>query len=320
MWRYILKRLVMLIPVMLGTILVVYFIMDLSDVDPARVILGDAATEETVAQLHDELGLDDPFLVRYGRYVWDLLHGDMGRSYTYRTPVSDQIKQRLPNTILLAGTGILLSVIVGIPIGVLAAKKQYSFFDNVTMVLCLFGAASPAFWIGLVLVMVFSLHLGIFPASSMGRGFFGVLQSLVLPAITLSLHSTAMAARTTRSSMLETIRQDYVDTARAKGLSETTITIRLMLRNALIPVITAVGLNFGVLLGGSVLTETVFSWPGIGRYVIESIKLKDIPSVLGCVVTLSVMFTCVNLMVDLLYAFVDPRIKAQYKQGRGRGK
>ncbi len=320
MWRYVLKRLAMLIPVMLGTILVVYFIMDLSDVDPARVILGEAATEETVAQLHEELGLDDPFLVRYGRYIWDLLHGDMGQSYTYHTAVSSQIMQRLPNTFLLAGTGILLSVFIGIPIGVLAAKKQYSLFDNVSMVLCLFGAAAPAFWIGLVLVLVFSQHLGIFPASGMGRGFLGVLRSLILPAITLSLHSTAMAARTTRSSMLETIRQDYVDTARAKGLSESTITVRHMLRNALIPVITAVGLNFGVLLGGSVLTETVFAWPGIGRYVVEAIKLKDIPSVLGCVVTLSVMFTIVNLMVDLLYAFVDPRIKAQYKQGRGRGK
>lgn len=314
MWKYVLKRLLLLIPVMLGTILVVFFIMDQSDVDPAKVMLGDAATEETIAQLHEELGLDDPFLVRYARYVLNLIKGDMGTSYNYHTPVANQIAARLPNTILLAGTAVLLTIIVGIPIGVLAAKKQYSFFDNISMVFCLFGAASPAFWIGLILVLVFSLELPILPASGMGKGFINCLLSLILPAITLSLHGTATAARTTRSSMLDTIRQDYIDTARAKGTSEEVITRKHMLRNALIPVITAVGLNFGVLLGGSVLTETVFAWPGIGRYVIESIKTQDIPSVLGCVVTLSVMFTIVNVLVDILYAFVDPRIKAQYKR------
>ena len=315
MWKYILKRLLLLIPVMLGTILVVFFIMDQSNVDPAKVMLGDAATEETIAQLHMELGLDDPFFVRYARYVLDLLHGDLGTSYSYHTPVASQIAARLPNTILLAGTAVLITIVVGIPIGVLAARKQYSLFDNVSMVLCLFGAASPAFWCGLILVLVFSLKLHLLPASGMGKGFWGCLKSLILPAITLAMSGTATAARTTRSSMLDTIRQDYIDTARAKGTSEKVITRKHMLRNALIPVITAIGLNFGVLLGGSVLTETVFAWPGIGRYVIESIKSQDIPSVLGCVVTLSIMFTIVNVLVDILYAFVDPRIKAQYKRG-----
>lgn len=224
MWKYVLKRLLLLIPVMLGTILVVFFIMDQSDVDPAKVMLGDAATEETIAQLHEELGLDDPFLVRYARYVLNLIKGDMGTSYNYHTPVANQIAARLPNTILLAGTAVLLTIIVGIPIGVLAAKKQYSFFDNISMVFCLFGAASPAFWIGLILVLVFSLELPILPASGMGKGFINCLLSLILPAITLSLHGTATAARTTRSSMLDTIRQDYIDTARAKGTSEKVIT------------------------------------------------------------------------------------------------
>lgn len=315
MWKYIVKRLLLLIPVMLGTILVVFFIMDQSNVDPAKVMLGDAATEETIAQLHMELGLDDPFFVRYARYVVDLLHGDLGTSYSYHTPVASQIAARLPNTILLAGTAVLITIVVGIPIGVLAARKQYSVFDNVSTVLCLFGAASPAFWFGLILVLVFSLKLHILPASGMGKGFFNCLKSLILPAITIGASGTATVTRTTRSSMLDTIRQDYIDTARAKGTSEKVITRKHMLRNALIPVITAVGLNFGVLLGGSVLTETVFAWPGIGRYVIESIKTQDIPSVLGCVVTLSVMFTVVNVLVDILYAFVDPRIKAQYKRG-----
>ncbi len=316
MWKYIVKRILMLIPVMLGTILIVFFIMDRSEVDPAKVILGDAATEETVAELREELGLNDPFFVRYGRYVLDLVQGDMGESYTYRTPVSDQILARLPNTLLLASTAVLLSVVIGIPLGVVAAKKQYSAFDNISMVVCLFGSAAPTFWLGLVLVLLFSQMIPIFPASSMGRGFWGVLRSLVLPSFTIAISSIATVARTTRASMLEVIRQDYVDTARAKGTPESKITSRHMLRNALIPVITSVGLNFGVLLGGSVLTETVFAWPGIGRYVIEAIKTQDIPSVLGCVVALSIMFTVVNLLVDILYAFADPRIKAQYKQGR----
>ena len=316
MWKYIVKRILMLIPVMLATIFVVYFIMDQSDVDPAKVMLGEGATEESIQELHDELGLDDPFVVRYVRYVGKLLKGHMGESYTYKTDVSAQIMERLPNTVLLASCGVLFSVIVGIPIGIIAARKQYSIFDNVSMVFSLIGASAPAFWIGLLLVLIFSLNLKIFPASGMGKGFANVVRSLVLPAITIGMSGAATTARITRSSMLETIRQDYIDTARAKGTSEITITFRHMLKNALIPVITAVGLNFGVLLGGSVLTETVFAWPGIGRFVIESIKTQDIPSVLGCVVTLSVMFTIVNLLVDILYAFVDPRIKGQYKTAK----
>lgn len=316
MWKYIVKRIIMLIPVMLATIFVVYFIMDQSDVDPAKVMLGESATEETVAELRGELGLDDPFLIRYVRYVGDLVRGDMGVSYTYKTSVSDQIKDRLPNTFLLASCGVLFSIIIGIPIGIVAARKQYSIFDNISMVFSLIGASAPAFWIGLLLVLVFSLQFRIFPASGMGKGFWGAAKSLVLPAVTIGMSGAAAAARTTRSSMLETIRQDYIDTARAKGTGEFVITFRHMLKNALIPVITTVGLHFGVLLGGSVLTETVFAWPGIGRFVIESIKTQDIPSVLGCVVTLAIMFTIVNLLVDILYAYVDPRIKSQYKSSR----
>lgn len=317
MWKYILKRILMLIPVMMGTILVVFFIMNQSNVDPAKIMLGDAATVENVAKLHKELGLDDPFFVRYFHYLVNLLHGDLGMSYTYKSSVAGQIASRLPNTAVLAGSGVLLTVLIGIPLGVFSARHQYSLFDNISTVFSLFGAAAPAFWVGLVLVMVFSQHLRIFPASGMGRGFLPLLRSLVLPAITLSLSGIATVARTTRSSMLETIRADYIDTARAKGTDEHTITIRHMLRNALIPVTTVVGLNFGVLLGGSVLTETVFAWPGIGRYVIESIKTQDIPSVLGCVVVLSILFTIVNLFVDILYAFIDPRIKAQYSRSGG---
>ncbi|MEG0963368.1 MAG: ABC transporter permease, partial [Lachnospiraceae bacterium] len=251
--------------------------------------------------------------------VGGLLKGDFGNSYKDNSPVVTQIMKRLPNTALLAFSGALFAVVFGVVVGIISAKKQYSIFDNVFMVVTLLGAAAPAFWCGLILVLVFSLNLGWFPSSGMGSGFFGVLRSLILPAITIGLHGAATTARTTRSTMLEIVRQDYIDTARAKGLKESTITRKHMLKNAWIPIITVVGLNFGVLLGGSVLTETVFSWPGVGRYVVEAIKTQDIPCVLGCVVTLAILFTVVNLLVDILYAFVDPRIKAQYK-GKGGGK
>lgn len=319
MSRYILKRSLMMILVILGVILVVYAIMDMSPIDPAKVILGDSATEETVAQLRQEMGLNDPFIVRYLRYVLNLLKGDMGISYRNKVSVAAQIGDRLPNTILLATCGVFFSLI-GIPIGVATAKRQYSTFDNVTMVVTLFAAAAPAFWYGLILVMIFSLNLRWFPSAGMDKGFLDLVRSLILPAITIGIHGAANNARTTRSSMLEVMRQDYVDTARAKGLEDKIITSRHMLRNALIPVVTVVGLNFGVLLGGSVLTETVFSWPGVGRFVVESIKTQDIPSVLGCVVTLAIMFSIVNLLVDILYAFIDPRIKAQYKGRMGVAK
>lgn len=317
MAKYILKRLVLLIPVILGTVLIVFFIMSQSDVDPAVIILGDGANEETITELRKEMGLDDPFFVRYARYVAGLTKGDMGESYTYRTPVAKEIAMRLPNTFLLAFSGVFLQIVIGIPIGVIAAKRQYGIFDNVSMVASLFFAAAPVFWMGLLFVLVFSVNLRLLPASGMGTGFFGVIKTLILPSFALGLGGVASTVRVTRASMLEVIRQDYIDTARAKGSTELVITTKHMLKNALIPVVTSIGLHFGVLLGGSVLTETIFAWPGIGRYVIEAIKAQDVPSVLGCVVSLSIMFTIINLLVDILYAYIDPRIKAQYKSARG---
>lgn len=317
MYKYILKRLLMLIPVLLGTVFIVFFIMDLAPADPAKIILGESATEENVQELREEMGLDRPFIVRYCAYVGGIIKGDFGVSYKNNQPVSAEIIKRLPNTAILAFSGALFAVVFGIVVGIISAKHQYSIFDNVFMIITLIGAAAPAFWCGLILVLVFSLKLGWFPSSGMGSGLVGLTKSLILPAVTIGLHGAATTARTTRSTMLEIIRQDYIDTARSKGLKESVITRKHMLRNAWIPIITVVGLNFGVLLGGSVLTETVFSWPGVGRYVVESIKTQDIPSVLGCVVTLAVLFTFVNLLVDILYAFVDPRIKAQYKGKAG---
>ena len=316
MLRYILKRFLLVIPVLLGATLLVYTIMEFTPGDPARLILGDEASDEEVMELREEMGLNDPFAVRYVRFVADMLHGDLGISYRNNLEVSEQILQRLKNTMILAGAAVFIAVVIGIPVGIISAIKQYTIFDNLVMMVTLFLAASPVFWMGLMLVIIFALNLGIFPAAGMKSGFPDLLISLVLPAFTLSSNTMATIARTTRSSMLEVVRQDYIDTARSKGLKESTITVRHMLKNALIPIVTMIGLSFGGLLGGSVVTESIFAWPGVGRFVVESINFKDTPSVLASVVMLSVFSTFVNLFVDLLDAFVDARIKSQYQVKR----
>ena len=301
MHKYVLKRLLMLVPVIIGVTFVVFFILNLAPGDPAAIILGDQATAEALAMKREELGLNDPIFVRYFHYMRDLLHGSLGVSYKNSIPVWDQVIMRLPNTAILATAGILVALLIGIPIGIISAKKQYSLLDNVSMVFALIGVSMPRGWL---------------PSQGMASGFGPMLKSLILPALTLGFNSAAMVARMTRSSMLEVIRQDYISTARAKGDDERTITFQHMLKNALIPIITAVGLQFGNLLGGAMLAETIFSWPGLGRLMVESIKSKDIPMVLGCVIFLATMFTLVNLLVDIIYAFVDPRIKSLYKKGR----
>ena len=316
MHKYILKRLLMLIPVILGVTFIVFFILNLSPGDPAAMILGEQATAEALEMKREELGLNDPLLVRYFNYMKDLLRVDMGVSYRNSISVWDQVIDRFPNTVVLAIAGILVALLIGIPLGILSAKKQNTVIDNISMVLSLIGVSMPNFWFGLLVVMLFALKLGWLPSQGMGEGFVPLLQSLVLPALTLGTGSAGTIARMTRSSMLEVIRQDYISTARSKGVDERTVTYQHMLRNALIPIITAVGLQFGTLLGGAMLTETVFSWPGLGRLMVENIKSKDIPMVLGCVVFLATMFTIVNLVVDIIYAFVDPRIKSLYKKGR----
>ena len=305
----------MLIPVLLGVTFIVFFILNLSPGDPAAMILGDQASAEALEMKREELGLNDPLLLRYGRYIWDMVHGDLGVSYKNNISVWDQVMERFPNTAILAAAGILVALLIGIPTGIISAKKQYSAIDNCSMVLALIGVAMPNFWFGLLMVIIFALNLGWLPSQGMGEGGIELLKSLVLPALTLGTGSAAMITRMTRSSMLEVIRQDYISTARSKGVSERNITYRHMLRNAMIPIVTAVGLQFGTLLGGAMLTETVFSWPGLGRLMVDSIKSKDIPMVLGSVIFLAIMFTVVNLIVDLIYAFIDPRIKSQYKKG-----
>ena len=246
--------------------------------------------------------------MQYLRFVKNAIVGDFGRSYTTGREVFEEIFARFPNTVVLAVLGVIISIVIGIPVGIISATKQYSLTDSFSMVLALLGVSMPVFWLGLMLILLFSVKLGIFPS-----GGFDGFRSVILPSVALGVGSAAIVTRMTRSSMLEVIRQDYIRTARAKGVAEKVVINKHALKNALIPIITVVGLQFGGLLGGAVLTESVFSWPGVGRLMVDAIRQKDTPTVLASVVFLAVVYSVVNLLVDLLYAFVDPRIKSQYK-------
>ena len=314
MYRYVIKRILLLIPIMIAVSFVVYFIVDLAPGDSIDAIYGNELSIEQKDALREELGYNDPLVVRYARYMGKLLTGDMGMSTSFHEPVMQLYFNRFPATLQLAFWGIIIALLIAIPLGIIAAVHQNTFIDSASMVLGLLGMSMPNFWFGLLMVILFALTLGWLPSQGMGEGFIPLIKSLVLPAVTLGTGAAAMITRMTRSSMLEVIRQDYIDTARAKGVSDKKITTRHMLKNAMIPIITAVGLQFGTLLGGAMLTETVFSWPGLGRLMVDSIKSKDIPMVLGSVIFLAIMFTVVNLAVDIIYAFVDPRIKSQYKR------
>lgn len=312
MYKYITRRILMMIPVLIGVTFLVFSIMALRPGDEAVIILGEGATDEAVSQLREELSLDDPLLLRYGKYMGGLLKGDMGQSYKNQLDVKEQVLSRFPSTLILAMAGMFIALLIGIPVGIISARKQYTLVDRVSMVGALIGVSMPNFWFGLVVVMFFSLKLGLLPSSGMGEGFGPMMVSLILPALTLGTGAAATVTRMTRSSMLEVIRQDYIVTAHAKGIKESKITRDHMFKNALIPIITVVGLQFGYLLGGAVLTETVFSWPGLGRLMVDAIKTKDTPLVLGTIIFIAVVFSVVNLGVDILYAFVDPRIRSQY--------
>lgn len=312
MYKYILKRLLMMIPVLLGVSLVVFTMMFFTPGDPARIILGADAKQADIENKREELGLNEPFITQYVNYVKNIVtKGDFGTSYSTGRPVTEEIVQRFPTTLRLAGMSILLSVIIGIPAGIIAATKQYSAFDHIGTLISLIGVSMPPFWMGLVLIILFSVTLGWLPAS----GFYGPAY-WILPTITVGTASAATIMRMTRSSMLEVVGQDYMRTARAKGVSERIAILKHALYNALIPIITVVGLQFGGLLGGAVLTESIFSIPGIGKLMVDSIKEKNFPMVQGGVLFIAIVFSFVNLAVDLLYAYVDPRIKSQYKQNK----
>jgi len=308
MYRYIIRRLLLLIPVMLGVSFIVFTIMFFTPGDPAKIMLGERAPQAEVAALRTQMGLDDPFIVQFFNFIRNATRGDFGRSLVTRRPVAEELFARFPATLQLAASAVLIAVAIGIPVGILSAIKQYSFFDGAAMTLALVGVSMPNFWQGLMMILLFSVYLRWLPSSGIGT-----FRHLIMPAVTLGTSSAALITRMTRSSMLEVVRQDYIRTARAKGLTERVVINRHALKNALIPVVTVIGLQFGYLLGGAVLTETVFAWPGVGRMMVDAIRQKDFPVVQAGVLLLAVAFSVVNLVVDILYAYIDPRIKAQYK-------
>ena len=293
MARYIAKRILYMIPVLLGVTLLVFFIMHLAPGNVAGMILGENATPEQIAALEHEMGLDRPLLVQ---------------SYTTGSSVTGEIMARFPYTVQLTLVAAVVSILLALPLGILAAVKQNTWVDNVSMVVSLIGVSMPIFWLAVMLILLFSLKLNLFPVYGADSW-----KSIVLPAISLGFMNMASIARTTRSSMVETIRQDYIRTAYAKGLSRKTIIMRHAFRNGMLPTITVIGLEIGQMLGGSVLTETVFAWPGVGRLMIQSVEGRDTPMVMGCIILMTICFSFVNLIVDLLYGAVDPRVRTMYR-------
>ncbi len=301
----------MLIPVILAVVVFIFLILHLVPGDPTSAILGDMATEEARAALRVELGLDQPVLVQLGQYLVGLLHGNFGNSYISGAPVLNELLLRFPTTMLLAAFTLIVMLLIGLTVGMVSAVKQYSIADTGLTTLMLILVSMPTFWIGLMLVQIFSLKLGILPAS----GWYGP-KYWIMPAIAVGISQAAYLGRTTRSSMLEVIRADYIRTARAKGQKEGRIIFGHALRNALIPIITVIGTQMGIVLGGSMVTEQIFSIPGMGVYLLSAINNRDYPVVQGGVIFIAIAYSVVNLIVDIIYAFVDPRIKAQYKSRR----
>nr|WP_321513757.1 nickel ABC transporter permease [uncultured Pseudodesulfovibrio sp.] len=308
MYKYILKRCAMLIPVILGVAFIVFLMLYVTPGDPARMVLGEQAPQADVDNLREEMGLNDPFLMQFGRYVYKaVVQGDIGRSYITKRPVWDELLAAFPVTLKLSALAMGIALLVGIPCGIVTAVKQYSIFDNIVTLFALIGISMPVFWLGLLLILLFTVKLAWLPPSG-----FDSVQAMIMPAATLGLQSVAIITRMTRSSMLEVVRQDYICTARAKGQKESVVIRKHALPNALVPVVTIAGIQFGILLGGAVLTEIIFSLPGLGRLMVSSIEMRDYPMVQGGVLFIALAFCLVNLGVDLLYAWLDPRIKSQY--------
>ncbi len=304
MAAYILRRIFMLIPVLFGVALVSFSLLHLVPGDPAEILGGQEATAQDIARIRHEYGLDKPLVVQFGRFVWNTAHGDLGISIETRHPVKELLLQRLSFTLQLSLVSILVASLIGLLAGIISSIRQYSLFDTASMLGALFGISMPIFWLALLLILVFSVRLHWFPA-----GGTGGLGHLILPAVALGSASAAVIARMTRASMLEVTRQDYIRTARATGYREAVVIFRHALKNAMIPILTVFGLEFGQMLGGAVLTETVFSLPGIGRLLVEGIFARDYQVVQGAMMVVAATFVLVNLLTDLTYAFFDPRIR-----------
>lgn len=307
MLKFIGKRLLMMLPVLLGVMFVIFTLTYLSPGDPAVLILGEGAAPETVQALRDELGLNDPFVIQFARYVAGVVQLDFGTTFQTQRPVFVELAARFPTTFQLAVMGSTFAIILGVPLGILSATRQYSLWDTGATFFGLLGVSIPNFWLGMMLIMFFTVTLNWLPPSG-----FNTPLHWIMPTITIGASSSAIIMRMTRSSMLEVIRQDYIRTAKAKGQTGRRIITKHALRNAMIPVVTVVGLQLGGLMGGAVLTETIFSIPGIGSFMVQAISQRDLPIIQGGVLLIAIMFSFVNLLVDVLYAFIDPRIKSQY--------
>ena len=311
MYKYILKRLLMLIPVIIGVSFIIFISMELSAGDPVLMIAGEEASLEVIEKLRVEYGYDRSVFYRFGKYMLNLLQGDLGNSYRYKAPVWDMYMERLPATAVLALTSVVFCHILSIPLGILAAVKRGSLIDNGATVISLIGQSMPNFWQGILLIIWLSLNNRIFPSYGFNDGW----KSLVLPALTISTSQMALLTRTTRSSMVDVLGQDYLRTARSKGAGEGTVVLKHALKNALIPIITISGTQLASILGGSVLVETVFAWPGVGRLMIDAINQRDVNLACGCIVMTTILTSIILVLIDVAYAFVDPRIKAQYTKG-----
>jgi len=300
---FIFRRILLAIPTLVGVLIVAFLLLYVAPGDPVQAMVGERADSATIARLREELRLNDPLPVQFGHYVGGVVKGDLGRSYITNRPIIKDVLERFPKTLQLAGAAMLLATICGVTLGILSARNPGGIVDRIGLIVAYLGISFPVYWVGLLLILLFAVTLHWLPPSG-----FGGLRYLVLPAIALGMRSIAFLARMTRSSMLDSLGADYVRTARAKGLGERVVVWRHALRNALIPVITVLRLDFGSYLTGSILTETVFSWPGLGRYVVNAIGRRDLPAIQGSVLFLSVVFVLVNLLTDLAYAKADPRV------------
>ena len=304
MLKYIFKRLLIMVPVVIGVSFLLFCVMNLTPGDPARLILGESAIQDNVDKLREEMGLNENFFVRYGKYLANAVRGDFGKSYRTNLPVSEELFSRFPTTLKLSFYGVSLAVIIGIPVGIISAVKQYTIIDKVSLITALLLTSIPGFWLGLMLLLIFSLKLNLLPVTGVDTW-----AHYILPSITLAAYTMAALIRMTRATMLEVIRQDYIRTAKAKGAGEKRIIFKHALRNALLPVVTVIGVSFGLLLGGAVITESVFAIPGLGTLMVTSVKMKDAPMVMAAVMFVTLTTCIVNIAVDILYVYIDPRIK-----------
>lgn len=318
---FLYKRMLQLIPTLLIVAIIVFFITRMLPGDPAAVMLGPQASAQDIAEYSEKLGLNEPLHKQFFDYLISLATFDFGNSLTYNRPIMDLIIERFPNTIILAVSALLIAVMIGVPAGIIAARKQNTIIDYSVTTLSLIGVSMPIFWLGVMLVLYFSVNLGWFPATGMGsleEGFGNFIRHLILPSVALATIPTAEFARIIRSSMLETISQDYIKTARSKGLKEFKVINKHAFKNALTPLLTVIGLQFSGLLGGAVLTETIFSWPGMGLLIVDAIEKRDFVVVQSTVIFIAVIYVVINLIVDILYKVVNPKVNLDSNSGGGK--